>query len=343
MKKGKRILVTGAAGAVGIAVIDALLSLRPNDEIVAFDLPTRRARRNLKPYRNNVSIIYGNIVDKQALSTACQSCDGVIHLAAVIPPLADEKPNLAEEVNIEGTRLLVSLLEKEQRKPFLLFSSSISVYGDRVASPWISVGDPLIPSLGDEYAHTKIKAEEIIRNSKLDWSIFRLTAIMGPKAQLDPLFFHMPLDTSMEILSTRDTGFAFAQALSQSDNLNKKTFNLSGGDSCRTSYREFLNQALPIFGLSLKDFPDHAFADKNFHCGYYRDSNKLNDILHFQHDSLQDYYEILQKNQNLLLKRISGIFKNTISKSLLKKSEPLKAREEGIIPLLKRFYHYPGS
>ena len=34
---------------------------------------------------------------------------------------------------------------------------------------------------GIEYALTKIKAEQLIQNSKLNWAIFRLTAIMGSK------------------------------------------------------------------------------------------------------------------------------------------------------------------
>jgi len=41
------------------------------------------------------------------------------------------------------------------------------VYGDRLHTPLIKVGEPLTPSDEDEYAVTKIEAEDIIQNSQL--------------------------------------------------------------------------------------------------------------------------------------------------------------------------------
>jgi len=101
------------------------------------------------------------------------------HLAAIIPPLADKMPALAEAVNITGTKNLVECTEKFSPEAFFLYASSISVYGDRNSNPWIKVSDPLRPSYRDEYARTKIEAEKIVMSSRLKWTIFRLTAIMG--------------------------------------------------------------------------------------------------------------------------------------------------------------------
>ncbi|GAH16315.1 unnamed protein product, partial [marine sediment metagenome] len=39
----------------------------------------------------------------------------------------------------------------------------------------IEVTDPLAPSRGDYYAITKISAEKLIRESDVDFAIFRLT------------------------------------------------------------------------------------------------------------------------------------------------------------------------
>ena len=89
--------------------------------------------------------------------------DGVIHLAAVIPPLADEQPSLAKAVNTNGTINLINQLETVSPNAFFMYSSSISVYGDRIASPNIKVSDPLQVSLGDEYAVTKIDAEKVMK------------------------------------------------------------------------------------------------------------------------------------------------------------------------------------
>lgn len=112
--------------------------------------------------------------------------------------MADKLPDLAEKVNVSGTMNLIKALQKKSPSAFLLYSSSISIYGDRIETPYIKVTDELKPSFGDEYAKTKIKAEEIIKKSNLNWSIYRFAAIMSPlNIKLDPLLFHMPLKTSL--------------------------------------------------------------------------------------------------------------------------------------------------
>jgi nucleoside-diphosphate-sugar epimerase len=96
----------------------------------------------------------------------------VIHLAAIIPPLADKKPRLAQKVNVNGTKNLMECLEEFSPKTFFLHASSISVYGDRIKNPWIKVSDHLSPSDRDEYALTKIEAEKIIASSELHCLFF---------------------------------------------------------------------------------------------------------------------------------------------------------------------------
>src|SRR5690625_7664771 len=91
---------------------------------------------------------------------------------------------------------LVSCLEELSPDAFLLYSSSVGIYGDRLDNPYISIDDPIpYPEL-DEYSKTKVDAESIIKESDLDWSIFRLSAIMG-KHKMSKLLFHMPLETSI--------------------------------------------------------------------------------------------------------------------------------------------------
>ena len=43
------------------------------------------------------------------------------------------------------------------RYSFFVYSSSISVYGDRLQNPNIKVTDSLLPSQGDEYAAVRLK------------------------------------------------------------------------------------------------------------------------------------------------------------------------------------------
>lgn len=332
----KKILITGAAGSVGLATLKKLL-LIPNLEITATDLPNKKTIHRLKPFKDNVKINYGSINDKDFIDKLVKDQDIIIHLAAIIPPLADKKPELTREVNYFGTKNIVDAIKKYQRG-FLIYSSSVSVYGDRIKNPWISVDDPLKPSEGDYYAYVKIETENMIRESHIPYTIFRLTGIMDHPV-LDPLMFHMPLDTKIEIASVNDAGRAFANATLYTDKLNKKTFNLGGGEKCRTTYKDFITNMFKIYGIKVKYLKEYAFAEKNFHCGFFTDSYKLNNILNFQEDTLDSYYNTVKNETKKATRFFSKIFSQPIVYFLNKKSEPLIAKKKHDNNLIKRFFN----
>lgn len=337
MDKRKRVLLTGASGTVGYEVLKQLVDLEGKYVVTAYDVGTSKSKKKLSPFRDTVRIIYGDISRQENLDKITTDQDVIIHLAAIIPPLADDLPELAHKVNVEGTRKLIEALEKNSPESFFLYSSSISVYGDRLKTPMISVSDPLIPSEGDAYAKTKIEAERIVENSKLDWSIFRLAAIMGGH-KISKLMFEQPLDTSLEIATPEDTGRAFVKAIEKQERLSKQIFNLGGGSSCRISYKDFLINSFHIYGLGKLDFPKKAFAEKNFHCGYYEDGNELARILHFRNDTLADYFDKEIKKVSSLQKGITAIFKQPIKYFLLKKSEPYAAFKKNNEILKQHFF-----
>lgn len=334
----KRILVTGAAGAIGLETLKELLRHSDKYEIIAFGKDKKEHQKILKNCCNGIEAIYGDIRDKSTTDRLANNIDFVIHLAAVIPPLADKYPKLTEEVNLGGTKNLIASLEEKSPNAFFLYTSSIAVYGDRLETPIIRVGDKLGPSLGDEYAGTKIKAEGEVKKSKLNWSIFRLTAIMSPKQKFDPLMFHMPLKTKMEICTTRDTAFALVQAIENKQALNKKTFNLGGGKTCRVSFGDFLKTSTKNSGLGEMPFPENTFAKGNFHCGYYADSDELNKILNFQRETLEDYYRQFKKEIGPLKITLAKIFKPFVVSYFLRKSDPLKAIRNNDRNMIERFF-----
>lgn len=290
MMDKKSVLLTGASGTVGFEVLKQLLEI-PDLKITVFDKKSKNSAKKLDGFNTKVELIYRDITNKKDVEIITSNKDYAIHLAAIIPPLADKQPKLAQKVNTEGTRNLVEMLEKHSHNCFFTYSSSISVHGDRLENPYISVCDPILPSTGDEYALTKIAAEEIIQKSKLDWTIFRLAAIMGGH-KMSKLMFHQPLNTSLEIATPQDTARAFVNAIGKRDALSKSIFNLGGGESCRIDYEGFLERSFGIFGLGELDFPEKSFAEKNFHCGLYEDGDDLENILHFRNHTLEDYFEI---------------------------------------------------
>jgi len=338
MNEKLKILLTGASGTVGYEVLKQLYPLRENFDITVFGTRSKRSLKHLSPFKDEIKIIYGNLSDINDVAKICTGKDVVIHLAAIIPPLADENPELAYKVNTLGTENLVKSLEQLSPAAFFLYSSSISVYGDRLENPFIKVGDPLIPSEGDEYAKTKIKAEEIICSSKLSWSIFRLTAIMG-NHKVSKLMFHMPLGTSMEIASPADTGRAFIHAIEKRELIAGKIFNLGGGESCRTTYLEILSRSFEIFGLGKLSFPEKTFAERNFHCGFYEDGDDLEAILHFRNDTLEDYYNNEIRKTPWWQKKVTSMLQKPVKHFLFKKSEPYVAFITNDTQMIERYFN----
>jgi len=287
-----KILVTGAFGNVGLSTINELI--KRNHQVRVFEIYTKNNRKIAKKYKSNLEIIWGDLRNYNDVERAIEGQDIVIHLAAIIPPLADTNPDLAEAVNIGGTLNIINAMEKQRSKPKLIFTSSIAVYGDRRENPLIKVSDPLKPSRGDYYAITKIRAEKLIRESRVNFSIFRLTYITSiNKLKMDPLMFHMPLDTCIEICDTKDVGYALVNAI-ECDEVWGKTFLIAGGEQCRTTYKEYLNNMMEIFGFGRNFLPENAFEQKDFHCGF-MDTTTSQQLLTYQRHSLNDYYNEVRK------------------------------------------------
>ena len=141
-----KVLLTGAFGNVGRSTLTELVSR--GYEVRTFDLDTLENRKYAQMYKNDphVERFWGNLCNLEDTLKACEGIDVIIHLAAIIPPLADKKPELAETVNVGGTQNIVTAIKAQPQPLRLIFTSSISVYGDRVQTPFIRVDDPLNPN-----------------------------------------------------------------------------------------------------------------------------------------------------------------------------------------------------
>jgi len=336
MKTTTKVLLTGASGTVGIEVL-RLLVKENAFQVSVFDKKTHYAVKLLSPYKDKVNIIYGDICNDKDIHKIPGDIDVAIHLAAIIPPKADEYPEITYRVNVLGTDSIIKELEDRSPDAFFLYSSSISVYGDRILNPEITTNDPLNPSERDLYGATKIKAEELIKNCKLDWSIFRLAAIMK-NHKVSKLMFHMPLNTQLEICSPKDTAKAFVEAIRKREVLSGRIFNLGGGERCRISYEAFLEKSFRLFGLGKLNFPLNTFAQKNFHCGFLKDGDILEDILYFRNDTMESYFKETKHSISFMTKLISILFRVLIKHVLLNQSEPLRAVKTNNKELISHFF-----
>ena len=339
MVEKRNILLTGATGTVGKEVLHQLLE-KNNYNIIVFSLESSKNKRAYSKIKNKITIHYGSLENESDLKKIKGPVDVVIHLAAIIPPLADEKPEMANRVNALGTKYLLSRVREINPHAFFMYSSSVSVYGDRLLNSDIKVSDPLIASQGDEYAITKIKAEEYVQNSGLDWSIFRLSAIMGVKNhKLSKLMFHMPLETKMEIVTPPDTARVFVNAINHQERLIGRFFNLGGGENCRLTYRQLLIKSFELYGLGELNFHPKTFAEKNFHCGDMVDGDELESILKFRKHTLDDYFLMTKNSIPWAQKTATKIFSYPVKKYLQSLSEPLHAYKQKDKKMIDRFFN----
>jgi len=127
-----KILLTGGAGLIGSHIIDQLQGdpAFAGRELVVFDNFTRGREANLVQAlaRGNVTIIEGDVRDREAVREAMAGVELVFHLAAIRITQCAGEPRLAMEVLGDGTfNVLEAAVDADVRK--VVASSSASVYG----------------------------------------------------------------------------------------------------------------------------------------------------------------------------------------------------------------------
>ncbi len=321
-----KILITGATGAIGSEVLNQLQTANKLNGVSVLVRDSKNTRKVLKPFIDKINVIYGDITNINIVKKAVANQNIIIHLAAIIPSIQNNNDELVSRVNFGGTENIVRSMETECPNALLLFSSSIAIYGDRIKDPDIRISDPPKGLDHDNYSRTKLEAETMIKSSKLNWSIFRLTAIMGiGNHKISGIMFEVPLETSFEIATVRDTARAFVNSLDHKEELTGRVFNLGGGESCRLSYFDFLSRAFNAFGLGKINFPNYAFAKQNFHCGHYIDGDKLEAIVNFRSDDISSYFKRFDASVPWAQRFLTIPFAGIIKWFLLKLSKPYKA------------------
>jgi D-erythronate 2-dehydrogenase len=112
-----RIIITGAGGFVGRVLLTAL---NDGHDVVALD--TRLG---------SLAGIEGDLCDPDVLDRAfAGGCDAVIHLATVPGGAAEQDPETAKRVNVDGTMALIEASARAGSTPRFIFASSIAVFGD---------------------------------------------------------------------------------------------------------------------------------------------------------------------------------------------------------------------
>lgn len=297
-----RVLVTGGAGRLGITVCHKLLD--EGFQVRVFDLDTPRNRKSVREITDRVEVAWGDITSRASVNNAIEGIGAVIHMAGILPPVSEEKPQLTEEVNVGGTRVLLdSLREQEPGLPFV-FTSSVAVFGSTPdASCPISVekDDPRPEGV---YARTKLEAEELIRQSGIEHVILRLSAAIYTVFTVKDIkmIYSIPLGNRVETCHPDDVAVAIVNAVSRFNEIKGNTLIISGGENNRMSYQDMIAQILNVISLPVP--PAQKFTKQPYYLDWY-DTCKSQELLQFQRKTFSDYLDDYRKE---LSRKLSPLF-----------------------------------
>jgi nucleoside-diphosphate-sugar epimerase len=82
----KRVLLTGATGVMGRAVLRELVDRADRLEVVALVLPTPHDRQAIAEFQDarNLSIVYGDLTRYADVERCVRGADYVLHTAAIL-------------------------------------------------------------------------------------------------------------------------------------------------------------------------------------------------------------------------------------------------------------------
>jgi UDP-glucose 4-epimerase len=150
-------LVTGGAGFIGHHLVRALLER--GDVVTVLDDLSSGLRSRLDPFRSEITLVEGSILDQEALREAVGSSEVIFHGAA-IPSVAQSlvTPGATNAANVTGT-IEVMLAAARHHVRRVVFAGSSAVYGIPVRLP---CHEDQRPAPTSPYGVSKLAAEHYV-------------------------------------------------------------------------------------------------------------------------------------------------------------------------------------
>ncbi len=332
----KVVLVTGASGSMGSQVLKCVMGTGKFKGLVLLrdKASNQKLAKDLKKkYGDDIEVVMGDLSEKADVELVVSKSDYILHCAAVIPPISDHHPKSAEKANYWGAVNLVDAIAASPRANDIKYVhiGTVAEYGNRDwHHPWGRVGDPLVPSVFDFYAITKLRAERYVLEKNIpNWVVLRQSGVLHDNLfknnMSDGLMFHTCWNVPIEWATARDSGLAL-QHLVEKDadgtlpkEFWKNIYNIGNGETCRVTGYNTMEAGFQLMGATVEQFfKPNWCAARNFHCFWYYDSDKLNDYLDFRRETWQSFWKNMGK-LNWYFKLAAPLPKSLLSKLTIQK------------------------
>ena len=340
----KRVFLTGATGTWGRRALAELAQRSDRFDVVALVLPSERDHDAIRGYEgmDHVTVVLGDLTDYPAVESCVRDCDYVVHIGAVVSPLADDHPELTHRVNVGGAHNIIRAVRAQPDADLIgvVMVGSVAETGDRnPPHHWGRVGDPLRVARYDEYGQSKVAAERALVDSGLNrWVWLRQTGIFHPGILeiRDPIMTHSPFGGVMEWVSVRDAARLVANICE--DGVPAEfwggIYNVGGGDGWRLTNWELQTRVTGALGVPdvRRWYDRHWFASRNFHGHWYTDSDRLEQLVAFRRETFDEALAEAVRDAPRSL-RIAGRIPAWIVKHLVVK--PLTRRPRGTMAWIR--------
>jgi UDP-glucose 4-epimerase len=265
---GSTIVVTGGAGLIGSATIDALLQSWNPKRIIVFDNLSRGSRENIDAALRDarVTLVEGDIRDVAALHQAIRGADAVIHMAALRITACVTKPREAFDVMCAGA---FNVVEAAQRAGVqrVVAASTASVYGLAESFPTTESHHPY--NNRTWYGASKTMLEGLLRSFNdmygLPYVALRYFNVYGPRMDIHgkytevlirwmdrldsgrPPLIHGDGSQTMDFVYVED--IARANILALASDVSDEVFNVASGTE--TSLNELAGALSRVMGVHI--------------------------------------------------------------------------------------------